>query len=50
VRALEFLRRNSGNGDCTVGQHLLVNAKKVSEPLEVYKPNWLHPQTKHTEI
>lgn len=45
VWALERFRRNSGNGVCSVGQHVLVNARKRGDSETVYYPEWLFPKT-----
>lgn len=41
---LDLFRRNSGNGDCSYGQHIYVLAEKVRDT-DLYRPEWLLPET-----
>jgi SAM-dependent methyltransferase len=41
---LRLLRRRSGNGECTYGQHVYVLARKDGAS-ELYRPDWLFPKT-----
>jgi len=47
LKTLRFLRRNSGNGECSYGQTVFVTATKESEK-GLCRPDWLYPKTVDT--
>lgn len=47
LQLLRFLRRNSGNGKCSYGQHAYVLGRKVREA-SLHRPEWLYPPTGST--